>query len=140
MGTSAGAGGVPVTPPPVASAALALLTVTLHALWHPEQCQEPSPCSRAFFLSTLTHPGFEAGRLQHTLVYAFTGPRGFETGFVCGLLRDFCANLLLPCDFPPVVEERFCVPPKVEKDLVDFPFDGVVPVAGDFVFWLFVIH
>lgn len=51
------------------SVGLALLTVTLHALWHPEQRQEPSPCSSAFFLSTLTHAGFVAGMPQHTLVY-----------------------------------------------------------------------
>src|ERR1019366_4807533 len=137
MGTSAGTGAVTVTPPTVASAALALLTVTLHALWHPEQCHVPIPCSRAFFLSTRTHPGFVAGRLQHTLVYAFTGPRGFETGFVCGLLRDFLANLLFPLGLP-VFEERFCVPPDVEENLVDFPVEGIIPIAGDFEFWLFV--
>ena len=92
--TSAGTAAVTVTFPTVASATWNLLTATLHALRHPEQCHVPRPCSRAFFLSTLTQAGFEAGRPQHTLVYVFTGPRGFETGFVCGLLRDFWANRL----------------------------------------------
>jgi hypothetical protein len=68
LSLSTGTAAVTVTLPTVASATWNLLTVTLHALWHPEQCQEPSPCSKAFFLSTLTQPGFEAGKLQHTLV------------------------------------------------------------------------
>src|ERR1019366_4156629 len=88
------------------SAALNLLTETLHALRHPEQCQEPSPCSRAFFLSTLTQPGFEAGRPQHTLVYVLTGPRLTATGLGrLAFTRNFCANLLLPLvrDVEPVL-------------------------------------
>jgi hypothetical protein len=73
-----------------------------------------------------------------------TGPRFAATGLGrFDFTRDFWVKSLLPfgLDFLlPVFEERFCVPPDVEKDLVDFPFDGVTTIAGDFVLWLFDIH
>jgi hypothetical protein len=71
----------------------------------------------------LAAAGLVAGRLQHTLVYVFTGPRGFAATGRCDFPRAFCAYR----DFPRERDEEplpvfLWVPP-------------VVFVEGEVRFW-----